>query len=72
MAPLYVATLTVQRELHYYSDFSPLSFKMDDDNVDWQVLKPEVFATVMDFFSSGLPVVTEEHTSIETGAFFKI
>lgn len=30
-----------------------------DEDVQWQVIKPEIFATVMDFFSSGLPVVTE-------------
>ncbi len=28
--------------------------------MEWQVLKPEVFATIMDFFSSGVPVVNEE------------
>ncbi len=31
-----------------------------DDGVEWQVLKPEVFATIMDFFASGVPVVSEE------------
>lgn len=30
-----------------------------DEDVQWQILKPEIFATIMDFFSSGLPVVTE-------------
>jgi len=30
-----------------------------DDEVDWKLLKPEIFATIMDFFASGLPVVTE-------------
>jgi len=34
--------------------------KVDDENVEWKVLKPEIFATVMDFFSSGLPVVNEQ------------
>ncbi len=28
--------------------------------MEWQVLKPEVFATIMDFFSSGVPVVIED------------
>ena len=37
--------------------------------MDWKVLKPEVFATVMDFFSSGLPVVTEEQPSSDTGVW---
>ncbi|XP_043204440.1 NFU1 iron-sulfur cluster scaffold homolog, mitochondrial-like isoform X2 [Amphibalanus amphitrite] len=28
-----------------------------DDEVEWKVIKPEIFATLMDFFTSGLPVV---------------
>ena len=27
--------------------------KDDDENVEWRVLKPEIFATIMDFFNSG-------------------
>ncbi len=27
--------------------------KADDDDVEWRVLKPEIFATLMDFFASG-------------------
>jgi len=34
--------------------------KDDDENVEWRVLKPEIFATIMDFFNSGLPVVNED------------
>nr|CAH7712318.1 unnamed protein product [Callosobruchus chinensis] len=30
-----------------------------DDEVDWKLLKPEIFATIMDFFASGLPVLKE-------------
>jgi len=30
-----------------------------DNEAEWKSIKPEVFATIMDFFSSGLPVVTE-------------
>jgi hypothetical protein len=29
-------------------------------------LKPEVFATIMDFFASGLPVITEAEPSSDT------
>ncbi|KAL3320511.1 nifu-like protein [Cichlidogyrus casuarinus] len=29
-----------------------------EDNADWSVLKPELFATMMDFFTSGLPIIT--------------
>ena len=38
-----------------------------DEDIDWQVLKPDIFATIMDFFSSGLPVVTEEQPAQDTG-----
>jgi len=30
-----------------------------DEEVEWKLLKPEIYATIMDFFASGLPVVTE-------------
>ncbi|EZA56886.1 hypothetical protein DMN91_001341 [Ooceraea biroi] len=30
-----------------------------DEDVDWKLLKPEIFATIMDFFASGLPVMDE-------------
>ncbi|VDP87397.1 unnamed protein product [Echinostoma caproni] len=29
------------------------------DDVDWKLIKPEVFATIMDFYASGLPIVKE-------------
>ena len=40
-----------------------------DEDIDWQVIKPSVFATIMDFFASGLPVVTEEVASKDTGKY---
>uniref|UniRef100_A0A673HEA0 NFU1 iron-sulfur cluster scaffold homolog, mitochondrial n=2 Tax=Sinocyclocheilus rhinocerous TaxID=307959 RepID=A0A673HEA0_9TELE len=30
-----------------------------DGQTEWKVIKPDVFATIMDFFTSGLPVVNE-------------
>uniref|UniRef100_A0A8C5M3I0 NFU1 iron-sulfur cluster scaffold homolog, mitochondrial n=1 Tax=Leptobrachium leishanense TaxID=445787 RepID=A0A8C5M3I0_9ANUR len=30
------------------------------DDMDWNLMKPDIYATLMDFFSSGLPVVTED------------
>jgi len=33
--------------------------KYEDESVEWKTIKPEIFATVMDFFMSGLPVVHE-------------
>ncbi|OWF45476.1 NFU1 iron-sulfur cluster scaffold homolog, mitochondrial-like [Mizuhopecten yessoensis] len=39
--------------------------KLDDD-VEWKVLNPQIFATIMDFFASGLPVLTDEQPSSDT------
>lgn len=40
-------------------------FQIDED-ISWSVIKPHVFAVVMDFFASGLPVLTEEQPPSET------
>ncbi|CAG9111524.1 unnamed protein product [Plutella xylostella] len=37
-----------------------------EDDIDWKLLKPEIFATIMDFFASGLPVVTDAKPSGDT------
>lgn len=37
-----------------------------DDDVDWKILKPEIFATIMDFFASGLPVLNEAKPNLDT------
>ncbi|XP_037536447.1 NFU1 iron-sulfur cluster scaffold homolog, mitochondrial isoform X1 [Nematolebias whitei] len=31
-----------------------------NENMEWRVIKPDVYATIMDFFTSGLPVVSED------------
>ncbi|KAK2552817.1 NFU1 iron-sulfur cluster scaffold-like protein [Acropora cervicornis] len=33
--------------------------KIDDDN-DWSILKPDIFASIMDFFASNVPILTED------------
>jgi hypothetical protein len=33
--------------------------KYEDEAYEWRLMKPEIFATIMDFFNSGLPVVSE-------------
>merc|ERR1711874_108799 len=38
------------------SDFITVS-KYDDEGLEWKTMKPEIFATIMDFFLSGLPGV---------------
>jgi hypothetical protein len=46
--------------------------KLDDEETDWATIKPHVYATLMDFFSSGLPVVTEELPSNDTGTILEL
>ena len=43
-----------------------LSVQRNDD-IDWQLLKPEIFAIIMDFFTSGQPVITGEPPPADTG-----
>lgn len=40
-----------------------------DEDVEWQVLKPEIFANIMDFFASGLPILSETKPPAETGSY---
>jgi Fe-S cluster biogenesis protein NfuA len=34
--------------------------KHDEEGFEWRIMKPEIFATIMDFFASGLPVVSAD------------
>lgn len=45
------------------SDF--ITITKTDDDYDWRVIKPEIFATIMDFFASNQPVVIEEKLDAE-------
>ncbi|CAD1477655.1 unnamed protein product, partial [Heterotrigona itama] len=37
-----------------------------DEDVEWKLLKPEIFAVVMDFFATGLPILTDEQPAADT------
>ncbi|TNN55583.1 NFU1 iron-sulfur cluster scaffold, mitochondrial [Liparis tanakae] len=37
-----------------------ITISRSDENMEWKVIKPDVFAAIMDFFTSGLPVVNED------------
>lgn len=37
-----------------------------EDDVEWKILKPEIFATIMDFFVSGLPVLKDAQPNTDT------
>lgn len=45
------------RAVFFGPDFITVT-KFDED-MEWKLLKPEIFATIMDFFASGLPVMDE-------------
>uniref|UniRef100_A0A3B3BTR4 NFU1 iron-sulfur cluster scaffold homolog, mitochondrial n=1 Tax=Oryzias melastigma TaxID=30732 RepID=A0A3B3BTR4_ORYME len=42
-----------------------ITITKSDANMEWKVIKPDVFAAIMDFFTSGLPVVNEDTPSDE-------
>ncbi|XP_045214882.2 NFU1 iron-sulfur cluster scaffold homolog, mitochondrial-like isoform X2 [Mercenaria mercenaria] len=46
------------KAVFFGQDFITIT-KVDDD-MDWSVIKPDVFGTVMDFFATGLPVLNED------------
>lgn len=46
------------------SDF--ITVTKADDEVDWKVIKPEIFAVVMDFFASNLPVLNDAVPTSDT------
>ena len=39
--------------------YACLLFQVDED-YGWNLIKPEVFGVIMDFFASGLPVLSED------------
>lgn len=37
-----------------------------DEDTEWKVLKPEIYATIMDCFQAGLPILTDDEPSPDT------
>ncbi|XP_031559015.1 NFU1 iron-sulfur cluster scaffold homolog, mitochondrial-like [Actinia tenebrosa] len=37
-----------------------------DDDIEWSLIKPDIFATIMDFFASNLPILTDEQPPTNT------
>lgn len=52
------------RGVFFGSDFITVS---KHEDAEWGLLKPEIFAIIMDFFASGLPVVNEKKPNADTG-----
>ncbi|KAM9067645.1 NFU1 iron-sulfur cluster scaffold homolog, mitochondrial isoform 1-T1 [Sarcophilus harrisii] len=42
-----------------------ITITKESEDLDWNLLKPDIYATIMDFFASGLPLVNEESLSTE-------
>lgn len=36
------------------------------EEAEWSILKPELFATIMDFYASGLPILTDVKPNSDT------
>jgi NFU1 iron-sulfur cluster scaffold homolog, mitochondrial len=34
--------------------------KSDEDNVEWKLLRPEIYAVIMDHFAMNLPIINED------------
>ncbi|VVC41192.1 Hypothetical protein CINCED_3A019712 [Cinara cedri] len=52
------------KSVFFGSDYITLT-KIDSD-IEWMVLKPEIYATIMDFFASGLPIITDVKPTSDT------
>lgn len=51
------------RSVFFGGDFITIS-KQED--ADWALLKPELFAVIMDFFTTGLPIITDVKPNTDT------
>ena len=58
------------KAVFFGSDF--ITITKADDEMDWQVMKPQVYAAIMDFFATGLPVITDEQPPADTGEFLNL
>lgn len=52
------------KSVFYGPDFITVS--RADEDVEWRVLKPEIYATIMDSFQAGLPILTDAEPSPDT------
>lgn len=52
------------KSVFFGTDFITITKK--DEEIEWKILKPDIFAAIMDFFATGLPVMTDEAPSEDT------
>ncbi|RHY26403.1 hypothetical protein DYB32_007641 [Aphanomyces invadans] len=43
-----------------------ISVTKKDDDIDWDVLRGQIFGTIMDFYASGKPIMTDEEVITDT------
>lgn len=51
------------RGVFFGGDFITVS---KEEDAEWRIMKPEIFAVIMDFFASGLPIVHEHSPNADT------
>ncbi|XP_061448892.1 NFU1 iron-sulfur cluster scaffold homolog, mitochondrial isoform X1 [Rhineura floridana] len=52
------------KSVFFGTDF--ITVTKESEDVDWNIMKPDIYATIMDFYASGLPVITEEAPRTDT------
>ncbi|XP_026547944.1 NFU1 iron-sulfur cluster scaffold homolog, mitochondrial, partial [Notechis scutatus] len=52
------------KSVFFGTDF--ITVTKESEEVDWNLIKPDIYATIMDFYASGLPIVTEEAPRTDT------
>jgi len=64
-SPLAKALFSIEgvKGVFFGPDF--ITITKSDDDIDWKILKPEIFATIMDFFATGLPIITQSDDKSE-------
>ncbi|KAF7265803.1 hypothetical protein GWI33_020878 [Rhynchophorus ferrugineus] len=43
-----------------------ITITKSEEDVEWKIIKPEIFATIMDFFATNLPVLNEAKPNMDT------
>ena len=58
-SPLAEAIFKIEgvKSVFFGSDY--VTFTKQDDEIDWRLVKPEIFASIMDFYNTGLPILRE-------------
>jgi len=62
-SPLAEAIFKIQGVKSVFFGADYITVTKHDEEIDWKVMKPEIFACIMDFYSSGLPVLRENAQS---------